>query len=107
MLNIARNTAIDHLQLRSSKSTRTNIDLQLASKELESYVYSINTDLVGIKPMLNELSPRHKIIMGLHYFKGYTHPEISASLDIPLGSVKTSIRNAINALRKNFNEIDN
>lgn len=57
--------------------------------------------------MLNELSPRHKIIMGLHYFKGYTHPEISASLDIPLGSVKTSIRNAINALRKNFNEIDN
>jgi len=57
-------------------------------------IHSINTDLISIKPMLNEPSPMHKTIMEFHYSKGYTHLEISASLDIPLGSVKTSIRNA-------------
>ncbi|WP_025144339.1 RNA polymerase sigma factor [Pedobacter jeongneungensis] len=103
MLNIARNAAIDHLRLKSSKALKTHIDFQDATTELEGYMHVINTDLIGIKPMLNELNPRHKIIMELCYFKGYTHSEISKALNIPLGSVKTAIRHAIIILRKNFN----
>ncbi|WP_370878388.1 sigma factor-like helix-turn-helix DNA-binding protein [Pedobacter agri] len=40
-----------------------------------------------------------KKIVDLIYFQGYTHTEVAEELDIPLGSVKTSLRNAVVKLR--------
>jgi RNA polymerase sigma-70 factor (ECF subfamily) len=37
------------------------------------------------------------------YFRGFTHAEVSEELEIPLGTVKTRLRNAIISLRKVFN----
>jgi RNA polymerase sigma-70 factor (ECF subfamily) len=58
---------------------------------------------VGLKELVAKLKPEQKIILDLVYFRGFTHLEVSEELEIPLGTVKTRLRNAIITLRKLFN----
>jgi RNA polymerase sigma-70 factor (ECF subfamily) len=44
----------------------------------------------------------YKNVLELSYFNGYTHEEIAKILNIPVGTVKTRLRNAIIELRKQF-----
>lgn len=45
------------------------------------------------------LSQKQKELIYLAYFQGYTQAEISNEFDIPLGTVKTGIRQALINLR--------
>lgn len=102
MLNISRNTAIDHLRLKSSRQMRSNQLFEDVEKELDNHSHSFNTDTVGVKKLLEGLLPKHKQMIDLFYYKGYTHSEIAELLEMPLGSVKTAIRQAILNLRMVF-----
>ncbi|WP_316757646.1 RNA polymerase sigma factor [Pedobacter aquatilis] len=102
MLNIARNTAIDHLRLRSSRNERSHVIYEEVVAELDHHIHFFNTDTIGLKKLVANLNARQQQILELCYFKGYTHTEISEALDMPLGSVKTAIRMAILELRKAF-----
>lgn len=48
---------------------------------------------------LAELKPIERQLLSLAFFKGLTHSELSEQLQIPLGTVKTTIRRAQAALR--------
>ena len=104
MVNIARNLAIDKLRSKDFKNQNKN-------QELENNVTFIdeqrNTaykpELLGIKELVETLKPEQKVILELVYFKGYTHVEASDELGIPLGTIKTRLRMAIQQLRKYFN----
>ncbi|MEO5905276.1 MAG: sigma factor-like helix-turn-helix DNA-binding protein, partial [Saprospiraceae bacterium] len=45
------------------------------------------------------LDENNRVVLEYAYLKGYTQQEISDSLNIPLGTVKTRIRKAITVLR--------
>ncbi len=100
MLNIARNMAID-----STRSKHEKIKSKIQSTS--DTVYQKNnlqfTDVahesIGIKTILNTLKEEHKQIIDLAYFEGYTQEEISKKLNLPLGTVKTKVRQAILTLR--------
>ncbi|MDB4900743.1 MAG: sigK [Mucilaginibacter sp.] len=104
MVNIARNLAIDKLRSKDFKNQNKN-------QELENNVAFIdeqrNTtykpELLGIKELVETLKPEQKSILELVYFKGYTHVEAADELGIPLGTIKTRLRMAIQQLRKYFN----
>jgi RNA polymerase sigma-70 factor (ECF subfamily) len=104
IVNIARNLAIDKLRSKDFKNQNKN-------QELENNVTFIdeqrNTaykpELLGIKELVETLKPEQKVILELVYFKGYTHVEASDELGIPLGTIKTRLRMAIQQLRKYFN----
>jgi RNA polymerase sigma factor (sigma-70 family) len=104
MVNIARNLAIDKLRSKDFKNQNKN-------QELENNVAFIdeqrNTtykpELLGIKELVETLKPEQKSILELVYFKGYTHVEAADELGIPLGTIKTRLRIAIQQLRKYFN----
>ncbi len=104
MANIARNMAIDKIRSKDFKN-------QLKNHELENNVTFIdeqkNTvykpELMGIKNLVETLRPEQKSILDLVYFKGYTHAEAAEELSIPLGTIKTRLRMAIQELRKHFN----
>lgn len=104
MVNIARNMAIDKIRSKDFKN-------QLKNHELENNVTFIdeqkNTvykpELMGIKNLVETLKPEQKSILDLVYFKGYTHVEAAEELGIPLGTIKTRLRMAIQELRKHFN----
>jgi RNA polymerase sigma factor (sigma-70 family) len=102
MLNISRNTAFDHLRLKSSRQSKVNVEMQDHHSELESFSHSINTDTIGIKKILNQLTTKQKTLLELSYYQGYTHQEIAIIADMPVGSVKTTIRQAILKLRSVF-----
>lgn len=60
---------------------------------------SNNFDYIGIEDVILSLKPEHQAILDILYFKGYTQEEASKELNLPLGTLKTRARTAINNLR--------
>jgi RNA polymerase sigma-70 factor (ECF subfamily) len=102
MLNIAKNMAID-----STRSKHEKIKSKIQSTDANVYKFENNLvadgnsyDSIGLKNILNNLKEEHKSIIDLAYFEGYTQEEISKKLNLPLGTVKTKVRQAIMQLRE-------
>jgi RNA polymerase sigma factor (sigma-70 family) len=101
MLNIARNAAIDKTR---SKNFRNEGQVQ----SIEDFVYSVDrqhnqsiaTDHIGLRKLIDGLKPEQRQLIDLLYFGGYTQVEAAEELKIPLGTVKTRVKAAINRLRE-------
>jgi RNA polymerase sigma factor (sigma-70 family) len=96
MLNIARNASIDMLRSNSQKNQELPDNVY---KEATNHTIIQNVDNIGLKKVLETLRPEHRVLVELAYFKGFTHEEIAEMMSIPLGTVKTRIRNALLQLR--------
>lgn len=104
MVNIARNLAIDKIRSKDYKNQNKNQELEnnvTFIDEQRNTVYK--PELLGIKELVATLKPEQKSILDLVYFKGFTHVEAAEELGIPLGTIKTRLRTAIQQLRKHFN----
>ena len=103
LFNVTRNCAIN---VTRSKNYKT----QLKNDSLDNYVnYAdenqsqvLNINQIGLRKQVHLLKPDFKNVLELSYFNGYTHEEISKILNIPSGTVKTRLRNALIELRKQF-----
>jgi RNA polymerase sigma factor (sigma-70 family) len=99
MVTICRNTAIDKTR------SRDFIDRQKSNQALDIVFVSdsLGRESKGedeyFQELLQELTESHRQLINMSFFEGYTHPEISVKLDMPLGTVKTRIRMAIQHLR--------
>ncbi|MBC7552727.1 MAG: sigma-70 family RNA polymerase sigma factor [Taibaiella sp.] len=104
MLNIARNSAIDKLR---SKGEIMKSKIQMGDDAVNNIQNRNNveqvTDTIGLRKVVSTLKPEYEIIINLAYFKGFTLDEISKTLNIPLGTVKTRMRSAIQQLRAVYN----
>lgn len=98
MLNISRNKAID--VLRKEKRSEKYREEQLHVTTERSI--AINTDTIGLREELDNISDEQRIVLELLYFKGYTQQEVADELEIPLGTVKSRTRYAMNSLRSKF-----
>ena len=98
MLNICRNAAIDKMRSKGYKAKKKTSSEEAIVYEDNLY-QDIKPELIGIKDLVMKLKPEWKEIVDLVYFNGYTHQEASEELNIPLGTVKTRLRNAILHLR--------
>jgi len=99
MLNIARNASIDTLRSKGYQNSQKNQGLP-ENVNMTSQVTQTNIDNIGLTKILAKLKPEHRVLIELAYFKGYTHEEIAQIEDIPLGTVKTRIRNALLQLKE-------
>ncbi len=101
MMNIARNHAIDKLRSKAMKGERELKNdkefVRNASGSLQPF-----TDGIGLKKLVGDLDKEQKDIIELLYFKGFTQTEAAEELNIPLGTVKSRVRLAMNKLRKHF-----
>lgn len=96
----ARNRAISRLRRRNPGETEelventvvlpTNIESEAAQKEM----------MGKVRTALSDLSQDQQQCVELAYFEGLTHSEIAARTGDPLGTVKTRLRSAVDALRK-------
>ena len=104
MINIARNAAIDKLR---SKGEIMKGKIQTGDAIVSNLEQGMKTeqptDTIGLRKMVAGLKPEYETIVNLAYFKGYTLDEISKTLEIPLGTVKTRMRSAMHQLREIFN----
>jgi RNA polymerase sigma-70 factor (ECF subfamily) len=104
LLNIARNAAIDKTRTAAFKRNlrQQPIDNGMCNDTLHSVEQ--RPDHIGLDKMVNELEEKHRVIIDLIYFQGFTHTEVPDHLKIPLGTVKTRLRIALRELRKYFGE---
>jgi len=98
MLNISRNASIDLLRSKNYQNSQKNQEITDNVHNSEQ-VSQTHVDSIGLTKYLGKLRPDHRILIELAYFKGYTHDEIAQIEEIPLGTVKTRIRNALLQLR--------
>ncbi|KFE99655.1 RNA polymerase sigma-70 factor [Chryseobacterium formosense] len=99
MINIARNSALDHIKSK-------NFQNSLKNQSLPDFVYndttlsvSDNQDFIGFNKILDKLDEDKQQLIDLAYYKGFSQSEISEKLKIPLGTVKTKMRNALMKLK--------
>jgi DNA primase len=105
MLNIARNTAIDKLRSKGEiMRGKIRGDEESVNTGNAAFITTSQqaTDTIGIREAVAGLEARYAQIVQLAYFQGYTLDEISNVLTVPLGTVKTRMRHALQSLRKHF-----
>lgn len=101
IMNIARNGAIDAARAEGRKPAMSDIEETAVLNERDSYEDS-QTVSSDMKAIIDMLRPERKILIDMAYFQGYTHEEISDELSIPLGTVKSRIRTALQELKQYF-----
>lgn len=99
IMNIARNGAIDAVRAEGRKPVMDDIDSAVALHEQYEDSQTVSSEMKAIVDMLR---PERKILIDMAYFQGYTHEEISEKLSIPLGTVKSRIRTALQELKQYF-----
>jgi len=106
MAIICRNAAIDKLKSKEySQRGKTNSIDDVVYGLSDNSATAEHVDGIGVKELLTELNEEQRFMVDCIYFKGFTHSEVSEQFDIPLGTVKSRIRAAINVLKKNLERI--
>lgn len=101
LINIARHAAID--KTRTAKFRREahiQEDSQVVDRTEGGESYELATDVIGVPELVEKLAPQYREIIDILYFKGYSHREAAKEMDIPLGTLKTRVRLAIQQLKK-------
>lgn len=101
MINIARNGAIDALRSEGRKPEMDDIQEKINQADLSSHVEN-PTSSMDMRSLVEKLKPERRLLVDLIYFQGYTHEEVSEKLSIPLGTVKSRIRTALQDLKLFF-----
>ena len=105
MLNITRNAAIDYIRSKQNKINSKNLTSDNIVNDIDKqHSNSTNYDHIGLKNILTGLKEDHQTIIDMAYYKGYTQDEIAKQLKMPLGTVKTKVRQAIIILREIINK---
>ncbi|MCF0057936.1 RNA polymerase sigma factor [Dyadobacter sp. CY356] len=102
ILNVARNTAIDRLRIDVKKENVVSWDTVAESEMGNNVIFNPIPATIDIRAIVSRLLPEKSILIDLVYFQGYTHEEVSEKLSLPLGTVKSRIRKALNELREIF-----
>ena len=99
MMNIARNASIDMLRSKGYQKAQQNRELTEAVYEKGGSIVT-NINQIGLRKLVHSLKEEYKVLVELSYFQGFTQDEISKTLNMPLGTVKTRLRTALLQLRE-------
>ncbi len=99
MICLARNTTLDYVKSKGFQNEQKNQEIPDSVNNSEQYATLSDVEHIGMREVLSGLKQEWRILIELAYFKGYTQQEIAKDLDIPVGTVKTRMRNAFIELR--------
>jgi len=97
MLNIARNSAID-----STRSKHVKYQIQMEERVVDNQNkvdMAQQMDAIGLKETVGKLRPEYQRLIEFIYLQGFTQQECADKFGIPLGTVKTRTRSALQELR--------
>ncbi len=99
LLVAARNRAISKLRRKSGKSEELKEDSVSLGVDVESHAAQ-NLLLDKVRTVMGSLPDGQREALECAYFEGMSHSEIAVKTGLPLGTVKTRIRSAMEALKK-------
>jgi RNA polymerase sigma-70 factor (ECF subfamily) len=103
MLNISRNLAIDKIRSKEINKEGKTSRINNLVHAVESSGFDVqHEDAIGVKEILKGLPEDQQFVVEQLYFKGYSQSEVAEEFNIPLGTVKTRLRLAMNQLRSSI-----
>jgi RNA polymerase sigma-70 factor, ECF subfamily len=104
MLNIARNTCIDYLRSKQHRQRMqvSEHGLEYTGVDIAAGHIVYKEESSDMQQFTQKLEPKYKEVIDLVYIYGYTQDEVSQMLNLPLGTVKTRCRMAIQQLRNMY-----
>lgn len=99
MAAIARNRAIDRLRAERVRGFIAFTD-EVPDLADDTADTDLTIDTLAVRRVLEDLRPEFRKALLLSYFRGYTHTELAAVLDIPVGTAKSWVRRGLAALRE-------
>ena len=98
---IARNCRTDMFRrLQKFDTPLASDDFELESEEEESFVVlHTRRGAERVRELMSDLPPDQAQILAKVYMEGKSHSEAAAELDLPLGTVKSRVRLAIQKLQ--------
>ncbi|MDI6624924.1 MAG: sigma-70 family RNA polymerase sigma factor [Brevundimonas sp.] len=99
IFTIARNRRIDALRRESRPLPVPEITLDSPDPERPDDLLEARQDEGRVRVALRSLKPDQIEVIQMAFFQDLTHAEVAQSLALPLGTVKSRIRNAMIKLR--------
>ena len=102
MLTMAHRRAIDRVRsAQSSRDRDTKIGIRDLDREFDSVAENVEIRIEHdrVEKALSQLSALQRQAVELAYYGGYSHSEVSEMLNIPMGTVKTRLRDGMMRLR--------
>ncbi|MCC7209770.1 MAG: sigma-70 family RNA polymerase sigma factor [Anaerolineae bacterium] len=103
LLTLARYTAIDRLRMETRRAPGGQIALEDDVASDDDGPDGLNgldsLDLAHLHGLLEALPPAQRQVVELAFFNGLTHSELAEALHLPLGTVKTRLRLALQKLK--------
>ena len=104
LLTLARNRALDHLRLKSERQRRREDQVEELPPVVTIPDFEGALDeqrrATRVRELMTSLNPQQKRAIELAYFEGLSHSEIAGTLQEPLGTVKSWIRNGLLRLKE-------
>jgi RNA polymerase sigma-70 factor (ECF subfamily) len=94
MFSVTRHLALNQLRKQSRETPFSEEHESAAADE------AVDVHSARIHRCLEQLEPQRRSCILHAYVDGYSHAQISARLDTPLGTVKAWIKRSLNALRE-------
>jgi RNA polymerase sigma-70 factor (ECF subfamily) len=99
IFTIARNRRLDMLRRDARPLPMPEIDLTDVEVQRPDDILAASQDAERVRDALSRLNPDQVEVLRLAFFLDSPHSEIARRLDLPLGTVKSRIRNAMIKLR--------
>jgi RNA polymerase sigma-70 factor (ECF subfamily) len=106
IFTIARNQRIDAARrsVRQERALSAEVTYEVDTAGSPEQIHARNEDAALIAGALARLSEEQSTVIRLSFIEEKAHGEIASSLGIPLGTVKSRIRLAMNRLRELLDE---
>jgi RNA polymerase sigma-70 factor (ECF subfamily) len=101
LFKIATNNCIDFI--RKKQASPSIID-HGQDEDMDNYTVNIQSDtpdpeealihqqkITALRDIVSQLKPRYRTLIELRYFREFSYDEISAELDLPIGTVKAQL----------------
>lgn len=98
MISITRNHCIDALRKKERRPQIHSGDSDVTLNNEKSAV-KLAVDHLGLESQVDRLREEDREVLELSYYQGYSHGEIAEKLSLPVGTVKSRVRKAIQDLR--------
>lgn len=97
---IARRLAIDKTRSAEYKKTEKTKNIEHIVHSEDRWSETPQFKDAGLERVISTMDEKYRTLIDMAYFYGYTHQEIHEATNIPIGTIKTRLRAAVQELRR-------
>jgi RNA polymerase sigma-70 factor (ECF subfamily) len=99
LAQVTRNTALDKVRSAGYKKGQKTDNIETSVSVFATHADTSQIQDSGLRKVIESLDQNYRTLIDYAYFQSYSQSEIAEELNMPLGTVKTRMRAAMNELR--------